>query len=204
MPATRCRRAKSTAASGGLYDLGIFSRVDAAIQNPDGDEPTKYVLYSLEEAGRYSMNVGVGAEIGRIGGGTTSLDSPAGVTGFSPRFSVRHQPPEFLRIGPHHELADAGFHPGAARTAHLCRAAIPGQSQTESAVLRIIRPFSRHPYLLLAARGRLRSIGTKVVESRHAAISHYLSQRQYYWNSAHQSRSDSFALAAGARPGSSP
>ena len=22
-----------------LYDLGIFSRVDAAIQNPDGDEP---------------------------------------------------------------------------------------------------------------------------------------------------------------------
>ncbi len=69
-----------------LYDLGIFTRVDAAIQNPDGDEPTKYVLYSLEEAGRYSMNVGVGAEIGRIGGGTTSLDSPAGVTGFSPRF----------------------------------------------------------------------------------------------------------------------
>jgi outer membrane protein assembly complex protein YaeT len=69
-----------------LYDLGIFSRVDAAIQNPDGDEPTKYVLYSLEEAGRYSMNIGVGAEIGRIGGGTTSLDSPAGVTGFSPRF----------------------------------------------------------------------------------------------------------------------
>jgi outer membrane protein assembly complex protein YaeT len=69
-----------------LYDLGIFSRVDAAIQNPDGDEPTKYVLYSLEEAGRYSMNVGVGAEIGRIGGGTTSLDSPAGTTGFSPRF----------------------------------------------------------------------------------------------------------------------
>ena len=69
-----------------LYDLGIFSRVDAAIQNPDGDEPTKYVLYSLEEAGRYSMNIGVGAEIGRIGGGTTSLDSPAGTTGFSPRF----------------------------------------------------------------------------------------------------------------------
>ena len=34
-----------------LYDLGIFSRVDAAIQNPDGDEPTKYVLYSIEEAG---------------------------------------------------------------------------------------------------------------------------------------------------------
>jgi outer membrane protein insertion porin family len=70
-----------------LYDLGIFTRVDAAIQNPDGDEPDKYVLYSLEEAGRYSMNVGVGAEIGNIGGSSTSLDSPAGTTGFSPRFS---------------------------------------------------------------------------------------------------------------------
>ncbi len=82
-----------------LYDLGIFSRVDAAIQNPDGDEPTKFVLYSLEEAGRYSMNVGVGAEIGRIGGGTTSLDSPAGVTGFSPRFSFGISRLNFFGLG---------------------------------------------------------------------------------------------------------
>ncbi len=82
-----------------LYDLGIFSRVDAAIQNPDGDEPTKYVLYSIEEAGRYSMNVGVGAEIGRIGGGTTSLDSPAGVTGFSPRFSFGISRLNFFGLG---------------------------------------------------------------------------------------------------------
>ena len=82
-----------------LYDLGIFSRVDAAIQNPDGDEPTKYVLYSIEEAGRYSMNVGVGAEIGRIGGATTSLDSPAGVTGFSPRFSFGISRLNFFGLG---------------------------------------------------------------------------------------------------------
>jgi len=82
-----------------LYDLGIFSRVDAAIQNPDGDEPTKYVLYSLEEAGRYSMNVGVGAEIGRIGGGTTSLDSPAGANGFSPRFSFGISRLNFFGLG---------------------------------------------------------------------------------------------------------
>jgi outer membrane protein assembly complex protein YaeT len=69
-----------------LYDLGIFARVNAAIQNPDGNEPTKYVLYSAEEAKRYSMNVGFGAEIGNIGGGTTTLTSPAGTAGFSPRF----------------------------------------------------------------------------------------------------------------------
>ncbi len=70
-----------------LYDLGIFARVDPAIQNPDGDEPAKYVLFSMEEAGRYLMNIGFGAQIGRIGSGATSLDSPAGTTGFSPRVS---------------------------------------------------------------------------------------------------------------------
>lgn len=77
---------KITGSQRRLYDLGIFARVDTALQNPDGEEPTKNVIYSIEEAGRYSINTGVGAEIGRIGGGTTSLDSPAGTTGFSPRF----------------------------------------------------------------------------------------------------------------------
>jgi outer membrane protein insertion porin family len=82
-----------------LYDLGIFARVDAAIQNPEGQEPDKYVLYSLEEAGRYSTNYGFGAEIGRIGGGTTSLESPAGTTGFSPRFSFGVSRSNFLGLG---------------------------------------------------------------------------------------------------------
>jgi outer membrane protein insertion porin family len=71
-----------------LYDLGIFAKVNTAQQNPEGDEASKYVLYSLEEARRYSLNVGFGAEIARIGGGTTTLDSPAGTTGFSPRVSI--------------------------------------------------------------------------------------------------------------------
>ena len=56
-------------------------------------------LYSIEEAARYSMNVGVGAEIGRIGGGTTSLDSPAGTTGFSPRFIFGISRLNFLGLG---------------------------------------------------------------------------------------------------------
>ncbi|HZU26829.1 MAG TPA: POTRA domain-containing protein [Bryobacteraceae bacterium] len=71
-----------------LYDLGIFSKVQTALQNPDGDEPSKYVLYDVEEAHKYSMNVGFGATIGRIGGGTTDLNSPAGTTGFAPRVSL--------------------------------------------------------------------------------------------------------------------
>jgi outer membrane protein assembly complex protein YaeT len=71
-----------------LYDLGVFARVDAAIQDPDGDTSHKYVLYDLEEARRYSLALGLGAEIARIGGCSTCLDSPAGQTGFSPRISV--------------------------------------------------------------------------------------------------------------------
>src|SRR5262249_5368208 len=49
---------KITGSQRRLYDLGIFARVNAAIQNPEGQEPTKYVLYSMEEANRYSMNMG--------------------------------------------------------------------------------------------------------------------------------------------------
>jgi outer membrane protein insertion porin family len=70
-----------------LYDLGIFEKVDTAIQNPDGDTPDKYVLYDLHEAARYSTAVGVGAEVARIGGCQTCLDAPAGATGFAPRVS---------------------------------------------------------------------------------------------------------------------
>lgn len=71
-----------------LYDLGVFARVDAAIQDPDGDTDRKYVLYDLEEARRWSTAVGFGAEIARIGGCSTCLDAPAGATGFSPRVSL--------------------------------------------------------------------------------------------------------------------
>ena len=71
-----------------LYNLGIFSRVDAAIQNPDGDTGSKYVVYNLDEARRYSVAAGFGAFMGKIGGGcSTCFDNPTGVIGFSPRVS---------------------------------------------------------------------------------------------------------------------
>ena len=82
-----------------LYDLGIFSRVDAVVQNVDGDEPAKTVLYSLEEARRYTVNIGFGAQLGRIGGSTTSFDAPAGTTGFSPRISFGVDRINFLGQG---------------------------------------------------------------------------------------------------------
>ena len=70
-----------------LYDLGIFARVDAAVQDPDGATDEKYVLFDLEEARRYSVAIGVGAEFARIGGCEFCLDAPAGQTGFAPRVS---------------------------------------------------------------------------------------------------------------------
>ena len=71
-----------------LYDLGIFSHVTTAIQNPSGDEESKYVLYDVDEARHYSFTFGLGAQLARIGGGITSLDNPAGSTGFAPRVAV--------------------------------------------------------------------------------------------------------------------
>jgi outer membrane protein assembly complex protein YaeT len=82
-----------------LYDLGIFARVDTALQNPEGEESAKTVLFNLEEASRWSFNGGVGAEIARIGGGFTSLDSPAGGAGFSPRVSFGVNRGNFLGLG---------------------------------------------------------------------------------------------------------
>ena len=82
-----------------LYDLGIFANVQTAVQNPEGDEESKYVLYQVEEARRYSTNVGFGAEIARIGGGVTTFDSPAGATGFAPRVSLGISRLNFFGLG---------------------------------------------------------------------------------------------------------
>ena len=45
-----------------LYDSGIFSQVDTAIQNPEGAEPRKNVLVQLRESKRYTFNYGGGFE----------------------------------------------------------------------------------------------------------------------------------------------
>jgi outer membrane protein assembly complex protein YaeT len=82
-----------------LYDLGIFAKVDVALQNPEGSEALKYVLYRIEEARRYSFSVALGAEGGRFGGQVTRLDSPAGDASFSPRISLGVSRLNFLGIG---------------------------------------------------------------------------------------------------------
>ena len=83
-----------------LYGLGVFARVDTAVQNPDGDTDRKYVLYNFEEANRYSMGVGLGAQVGQFGTpNSSSLSAPAGATGISPAVSLDVSRLDFLGIG---------------------------------------------------------------------------------------------------------
>src|SRR5260221_7481160 len=79
-----------------LYDLGIFAKVDIALQNPQGKERDKNVLYRLEEASRYSYTFGFGAQLARIGGGIGTFNAPAGAPGFSPRVNFGVSPGKFL------------------------------------------------------------------------------------------------------------
>ena len=71
-----------------LYDLGVFSNVEVAIQNPEGMEASKNVLIHVEEARRWAIGVGGGAEFARIGRNTAELTNPAGDATFSPRVTL--------------------------------------------------------------------------------------------------------------------
>ena len=69
-----------------LYDLGIFSQVDTAVQNPNGTDPEKNVLVQVQEAKRYTFTYGLGLEFETgLPAGTTA---PAGETGVSPRVAL--------------------------------------------------------------------------------------------------------------------
>ena len=72
-----------------LYNLGVFDRVDMAIQNSGGDTEDKYVLYHVTEGHRYYAAIGFGAELAQIGGSPTSLSAPGGQTGFAPDASLQ-------------------------------------------------------------------------------------------------------------------
>jgi outer membrane protein insertion porin family len=66
-----------------LYDLGIFSQVDTAVQNPEGSDPQKNVLVQVQEAKRYTFTYGIGLEFET--GLPSGTSAPTGSTGVSPR-----------------------------------------------------------------------------------------------------------------------
>ena len=65
-----------------LYNLGLFNEVDMAVQNPDGDEPSKDVLFNIQEAKRWTFRYGGGIEFAT--GNLPSTSNPQGKTGVSP------------------------------------------------------------------------------------------------------------------------
>ena len=83
-----------------LYNLGVFARIDTAIQDPDGDDDHKYVLYNFQEANRYTFGIGFGFQAGRYGSPSgNNLSSPGGATSASPLISLDVDRLNFLGAG---------------------------------------------------------------------------------------------------------
>ncbi len=71
-----------------LYDLGIFSQVGTAVENPEGDEPEKNVLFDVQEAKRYMFTYGFGFEFQTGLPTAIGTNKALGETGVSPRVSL--------------------------------------------------------------------------------------------------------------------
>ena len=65
-----------------LYSLGLFNQVDMAVQNPEGQEPSKDVLFNIQEARRWTFRYGGGIEFAT--GNIPTTSNPQGKTGVSP------------------------------------------------------------------------------------------------------------------------
>ena len=92
-----------------LYDLGIFNEVQTAIQNPEGVEMHKNVLFEIQEARRWTIDYGGGLEIG-TGLNTAQGGSPQGQTGVSPRVILNITRINFRRARPVADLEVARWH----------------------------------------------------------------------------------------------
>ncbi|MGA8025933.1 MAG: POTRA domain-containing protein [Bryobacteraceae bacterium] len=82
-----------------LTDLGIFANVNTGVQDINGTNQYKYVLYDFDEAGRYTFNVGFGLEVGQFGATTNNLSAAGGVKGVSPIVSFDVSRLNFLGVG---------------------------------------------------------------------------------------------------------
>ena len=65
-----------------LYNLGIFSRVSIAPQNPEGQDDKKTIVVMVDEAKRYTIAYGLGFEAQRLGSSTSATSQSLS---FAPR-----------------------------------------------------------------------------------------------------------------------
>lgn len=82
-----------------LSSLGMFANVLTGVQDPDGTDQYKYVLYDFDEAARYSFHVGFGLEVGQFGQTTNNLAEAGGAKGVSPIVSFDVSRINFLGRG---------------------------------------------------------------------------------------------------------
>lgn len=68
-----------------LYNLGIFSRVSIAPQNPDGEDEKKTIVVMVDEAKRYTLAYGLGFEAQRLG---SSSNATSQSLNFAPRVTL--------------------------------------------------------------------------------------------------------------------
>ena len=93
-----------------LYDLGVFAKVDTAIQNPDGETDRKYVLYDMEEAaqllrgGRFRRGNCAHRRLPDLPG------RPGGAGRLRPARLLGFQPPQSLGPRPQPQPAHARLH----------------------------------------------------------------------------------------------
>lgn len=69
-----------------LYNLGVFTRVQIAPQNPDGTDPDKVMVIDTEEGHRYTIGYGAGFEVQEIGAscGSTTTSNNSVITTCNP------------------------------------------------------------------------------------------------------------------------
>jgi outer membrane protein insertion porin family len=58
-----------------LYNLGVFTRVQIAPQNPDGADPNKVMVVDAREGQRYTIGYGFGFEVQQIGASCGSTET---------------------------------------------------------------------------------------------------------------------------------
>ena len=68
-----------------LYNLGIFSRVSIAPQNPEGEDEKKTIVVMVDEARRYTIAYGLGFEAQRLGSPNSATSSSLS---FAPRLTL--------------------------------------------------------------------------------------------------------------------
>ena len=69
-----------------LYNLGVFTRVQIAPQNPDGTDPKKAMVVEAQEGRRYTIGYGFGFEVQEIGAscGSTTTTGNSTITTCNP------------------------------------------------------------------------------------------------------------------------